>query len=82
MGMKEGWQTFVDLTKAKAGSHMKTARYWESVHNAFSLSLIGEGFLFCGSRKLTYFHGGKRKYNVISTDFGHKNSDGNGNIIF
>ena len=40
------------------------------------------GFLFCGSRKLTYFHGGKRKYSVISTDFGHKNSDGNGNIIF
>ena len=40
------------------------------------------GFLFCGSRKLTYFHSGKRKYCVISTDFGHKNSDGNGNIIF
>ena len=39
------------------------------------------GVLFCGSRKLTYFHGGKRKYRVISTDFGHKNSDGNGNNI-
>ena len=40
------------------------------------------GFLCCGSRKLTYFYGGKRKYSVISTAFGHKNSDGNGNVIF
>ena len=42
----------------------------------------GGGVLFCGSQKSTYFHGGNRKYSVISTDFGHKNSDGNGNIIF
>ena len=40
------------------------------------------GVPILGSRKLTYLHGGKRKYSVISTDFGHKNSDGNGNIIF
>ena len=40
------------------------------------------GVLFCGSRKWTYFHGGIRKFSVISTDLGHKNSDGNGNIIF
>ena len=40
------------------------------------------GFLFCGNRKLTNFHGGKRKYSVMSTDFGHKNNDVNGNIIF
>ena len=40
------------------------------------------GVLFCGSRKLTYFHGGKRNYSVTSTDFGHKNSDGIWNIIF
>ena len=30
------------------------------------------GFLFCGSRKLTYFHGGKRKYSVISTNLRYK----------
>ena len=46
--MKDGWQTFVDLTKAKAGSHMKTARYWESVHNTFSLSLIFLGAITTG----------------------------------
>ena len=40
------------------------------------------GFLFCGSWKLANFRGGKRKYSVIYTDFGHKLSDGNGNIIF
>ena len=34
------------------------------------------GFLFCGSRKLTYFHSGKRKYSVHFTAFGHENSDG------
>ena len=34
-------------------------------------------FILCGSRKLTYFHGGKRKYSVILTDFGHKNGKGN-----
>ena len=32
--------------------------------------------------EINYFHGGKRKYSVISTDFGQKNRDGNGNIIF
>ena len=37
--------------------------------------------LFCESRILTYFHGGIRKFSVISTDLGHKNSNGNGNII-
>ena len=40
------------------------------------------GFLFCRSRKLTYFHCGKRKYSVSRKDFRHKNSDGNGNTIF
>ena len=40
------------------------------------------GFLFCGSRKLTYFHSGKRKYSVYFNGFWTKNSDGNRNIIF
>ena len=30
------------------------------------------GFLFCGSQKLTYFYGGKRKYSVISTNLRYK----------
>ena len=38
-----------------------------------------EGGSFCGKRILTYFHGGKRKYSVYLTDFGHKNSGVNGN---
>ena len=40
-----------------------------------SKSCLYWGFLQCRSREFTYFHGGKRKYSVISTDFGHKNSD-------
>ena len=40
MGMKDGWQAFVDLTKSKAISHMKTARFWQTIHTTFSLSLI------------------------------------------
>ena len=49
------------------------------------VDMMGEGvFQFCGKGIgiLTYFHGGKRKHSIISTDFGHKNSDGDGNIIF
>ena len=56
-----------------------SSSYKKNPHTRHS---VQGGFLFCGSRKLTYLPGGNRKYSVISTDFGHKNSDGNGNIIF
>ena len=40
MGMRENWQKFVDLTKAKSNSHMKAARYWDTVNNVLSLMMI------------------------------------------
>ena len=40
MGMRENWQKFVDLTQAKADGHMKTARYWNMIHQAASMFLI------------------------------------------
>ena len=41
------------------------------LHSSSLVPLMG-GVLFYESRKLTYFHGGKRKYSVLSTDFGKK----------
>ena len=40
MGMQENWHKFVDLTKAKSNSHMKAARYWDTVNNVLSLMMI------------------------------------------
>ena len=44
------------------------------------LTLHLQGFLLYRKRKLTYFHGGKRKNGVYLANFEHKKSDGNGNI--
>ena len=40
MGMQQNWQSFIDTTKAKSKSHMKAARYWDTVNNVLNLSMI------------------------------------------
>ena len=40
MGIAQNWESFVNMTQAKAESHGKVAQYWDGVHNALSLALI------------------------------------------
>ena len=40
MGIIENWQSFVNMTRAKAESHGKVAQYWDRVHNILSMALI------------------------------------------
>ena len=40
-----------------------------------------KGFLFGGTRILTYFYGGKRKYSIYFNGYRTQNSEGNGNIF-
>ena len=38
--MRENWDRFVQITKAKSESHMKAARYWDTLHTITNLFLI------------------------------------------
>ena len=40
MGIAENWQSFVNMTQAKAESHGKYAQFWDTVHTALALTLI------------------------------------------
>ena len=40
MGIADNWQSFVNMTQAKADSHSKVAQFWDSVHTMLALALI------------------------------------------
>ena len=40
MGMQENWELFVESAKSKADSHLKSAQYWDKVHNSIGVGLI------------------------------------------
>jgi hypothetical protein len=40
MGIAENWQSFVNMTKAKADSHSKVAQSWDFIHNVLSMTII------------------------------------------
>ena len=40
MGIIENWQSYVNMTKAKADSHMRVAQYWDRMTRTLSITLI------------------------------------------
>ncbi|KAL5269653.1 hypothetical protein ACHWQZ_G003192 [Mnemiopsis leidyi] len=40
MGIEANWQSFVNMTRAKADSHGKVAQHWDRIHNILSMTLI------------------------------------------
>ena len=40
MGIEENWESFVNMTRAKAESHGKVAQHWDRIHNILSMTLI------------------------------------------
>ena len=40
MGIKNNWESFVKMTKARAESHHRLAQYWNKLHLALSLTLM------------------------------------------
>ena len=40
MGIEANWESFVNMTRAKAESHGKVAQHWDRIHNILSMTLI------------------------------------------
>ena len=40
MGIEDKWKSFIEMTRAKAEFHEKSAQYWDRVHNALTLILV------------------------------------------